>query len=521
MGDTILIVHPMEAVRRRIKEGLALSDVSFADAADAREAVRLLGRQLPDVILAASEMPGISGYELCEQVRAGRVHGAPVVLVIERATESDKARAVQAGATDVLEWPPSPIDLHLRIGGILERRHLERQLQQQNHFLYQLHQFATGLNSLETVEETMDATLIVAVSLTFSGQACILTPDETGANLRVARHLGVSDDVADTLRVRIGEPVSGTVFRDNVPVVVNDPSQMPPGLMEDAAFFCRAPFASLPVRTDDNAVGVLNVLGTPGRVYSDQDVKILRCIATTAAVAIQSQRRRLHADSTRDAAMVGLAALAEWRDPETGDHLERLRAYARVLAEGLRSNPKYARVIDRGFLESLSRSVPLHDIGKVGIPDHILRKPGKLTDEEFEIMKTHTEVGARVLAAVAARAGGDGFLQMARDIAYCHHEKWDGSGYPRGLAGDVIPLAARITAVADVYDALATDRVYRKAWPHAKVVEYILANSGTHFDPDIIKVFAARAGEFERLHSEMSVHQPGPEGREPSVVAVG
>lgn len=521
MGDTILIVHPMETVRRRIREGLALPDVSFADATDAREALRLLDRQRPDIILAASEMPGLSGHELCEQVRARLVLGPPVVLLIEQATETEKVRAVQAGAADILEWPPSSIELRLRIGGILDRRHLEQQLQQQNHFLYQLHQFATRLNTLETVEETMDATLIVAVSLTFSSQACLMTPDETGAGLRVARQLGARDEVMDGLRVRVGHPVSGAVFLDNAPLVVNDPARMPPGLTDDAAFFSRVPFASLPVRTEDNAVGVLNLVGTPGRVYSDQDVKILRCIATTAAVAIQSQRRRLRADSTRDAAMVGLAALAEWRDPETGDHLERLRAYARVLAEGLRSNPKYVRVIDRPFLESLSRSVPLHDIGKVGIPDHILRKPGKLTDEEFEIMKTHTEVGARVLAAVAARAGGDGFLQMARDIAYCHHEKWDGSGYPRGLAGDAIPLAARITAVADVYDALATDRVYRNAWPHAKVVEYVIANSGTHFDPDVIKVFVAHAEDFRRLQSEMSAHQPCAEGPEPIAVAVG
>ncbi|MBI4665532.1 MAG: two-component system response regulator [Nitrospinae bacterium] len=206
---------------------------------------------------------------------------------------------------------------------------------------------------------------------------------------------------------------------------------------------------------------------------------------------------------TRDAAIFGLAKLAENRDPETGAHLERIRNYTRALAQRLKKNPKFEPVVNDEFVGKIYQSSPLHDIGKVGIPDHILLKPGKLTPEEFEVMKRHSAIGGDSLAA--AQRGDDSaenFLSMGRDIAYYHHEKWNGTGYPKGLKGEEIPLSARIMALADVYDALVSKRVYKEPMTHEDAREIIMHGSGTHFDPDIAQTFFAIEKEFKNIRAD-------------------
>jgi putative two-component system response regulator len=202
-----------------------------------------------------------------------------------------------------------------------------------------------------------------------------------------------------------------------------------------------------------------------------------------------------------------LSNLAESRDPETGEHLARVREYCRVLAQELgTTSKKCARVITPAYVENLFTASPLHDIGKVGIPDHVLRKPGRLTEDEFEVMKTHTTLGAATLRAVDAEYPGNGFIQMGIEIVESHHEKWDGSGYPHGLAGESIPLSARIMALADVYDALRSKRCYKERFSHEKSRGIILEQRGRHFDPDLVDCFLRREAEFEaiwaRLHHD-------------------
>jgi putative two-component system response regulator len=218
------------------------------------------------------------------------------------------------------------------------------------------------------------------------------------------------------------------------------------------------------------------------------------------------EERTLEMLSTRDAALFGFARLAEYRDPETGAHLDRIRSYTKILAHWLSENGPYTSIIDDEFVHRIGFSSPLHDIGKVGIPDAILLKPGPLTEGEFETMKTHTLIGGDTLQAAVQRSlTGDEFLAMGRDIAYHHHEKWNGKGYPRGLAGEDIPLAARIMAVADVYDALVSKRVYKDAFSHEKAVAIIIEESGTSFDPAVITAFQALEKGFvdiKRLHAE-------------------
>ena len=208
------------------------------------------------------------------------------------------------------------------------------------------------------------------------------------------------------------------------------------------------------------------------------------------------------ADLTRmtDAVIWAMAALAERRDAETPHHLRRMQLYVRALAERLQQHPRFAHELPDEHIALLYQAAPLHDIGKAAIPDAILQKPGKLTPEEFEVVKLHTVYGREAIDDVCTAFGADStFLRFAREITYCHQEKFDGSGYPQGLAGDAIPVSARLLAVADVYDALVSRRVYKPAFTHETAVELIRQGSGEHFDPDIVDAMLAIEEAFDAI----------------------
>jgi PAS domain S-box-containing protein len=202
---------------------------------------------------------------------------------------------------------------------------------------------------------------------------------------------------------------------------------------------------------------------------------------------------------TQGVAMVGLAKLAEYRDPETGHHLERMRTYSRLLAEELSTLPEYSAYITSEYIDGIYNSSPLHDIGKVGIPDSILLKPGRLTPAEFEIMKDHSRIGGDALQAADHQLEGESFLTLAKEIAYHHHEKWDGTGYPDGLRGNSIPLSARIVAIADVYDALTSKRVYKDPVSHDQARSIIIEGTAKHFAEDVVRAFLKREPDILKV----------------------
>jgi putative two-component system response regulator len=199
---------------------------------------------------------------------------------------------------------------------------------------------------------------------------------------------------------------------------------------------------------------------------------------------------------TREVAIFAMAKLAESRDPETGAHLERVRDYCRVIAQNFAGRPEFSQIVTAEYIRLIYQTSPLHDIGKVGIPDSVLLKPGRLSDREFEIMKTHTEIGAQTLAAALEQFPGITFLEMARDIAATHHERFDGAGYPNHLAGEQIPLCGRIVALADVYDALTSKRIYKNEFTHDVARAIILGEAGRQFDPVIVDAFRQTEAEF-------------------------
>ncbi|SFG17160.1 HD-GYP domain-containing protein [Sporolactobacillus nakayamae] len=218
----------------------------------------------------------------------------------------------------------------------------------------------------------------------------------------------------------------------------------------------------------------------------------------------QNLRRERMLQKAQSATLFSLVKLLESRDVTSGAHVERVSSSCKLLAEELQRLPNFQKQVDSAYIENLYEACPLHDIGKVGIPDDILLKPGKLTDEEFEVMKKHTVIGAETLLKIQHKYPGNKFLQMGIALTRSHHEKWDGSGYPDGIAGDAIPLSARIVALTDVYDALRSKRPYKPGYSHEKAVEIIKQERGLHFDPVITDVFLVHGKLFQTLYDQFN-----------------
>ncbi|MBW6420465.1 HD domain-containing protein [Rhizobium sp. XQZ8] len=267
--------------------------------------------------------------------------------------------------------------------------------------------------------------------------------------------------------------------------------------------------AMVPVRQDD-PIGAIGAYWAKAARPCDESVRILQRIANSAAIAITNvslinslAAAKEDAARARDAMILAMASLAETRDHETGNHIRRTQHYVRALAEALRDHGGYEALLSDDVIDLLYKSAPLHDIGKVGIPDSILLKPGRLEPEEYEVMKTHAELGRAAIATAERYMGSTTpFLSLAKEIAHTHHEKWNGTGYPQGLKGEDIPICGRIMAIADVYDALVSERIYKPAMPHDDAVGLIVREAGTHFDPALVGVFAKIAPKFAEIRRQ-------------------
>lgn len=237
-------------------------------------------------------------------------------------------------------------------------------------------------------------------------------------------------------------------------------------------------------------------------VASNDEFGVIAHFTNQTIEALQARTTELA--QMRDVTILALASLAETRDNETGAHILRTQQYVRVLAEHLKDHSRFKSVLTPSMVDLIYKSAPLHDAGKVGIPDAILLKPGKLTDEEYSIMKQHSLIGAQALESAQAILGENSFLSVAREIMETHHEKWDGSGYPYGLVGKAIPISGRLMALADVYDALISERVYKPAFSHEKARNIIVEGRGTHFDPDVVDAFLELETTFQEVAIEFA-----------------
>ncbi len=508
-----LILHPDAEAREACRDILSGEGWSVVEAETRAEAEGRWQIDPPDLVITGLGDSDLDGLPIARALRSDPVtEDLPVIVIHGEEDAPDWAAMRDAGVDTCITIPrvPSELPLCLRSLSRLQRSRIElsrgrSRLGEQTRALELLLDFSAALARIETLDVILEATVEAATSLTSCRRISIMLPDAERRRLRIAASTGIEDHVVRNVSLEAGESIAGRVFESGRAVVISNQEQVKTFLGDgELRVFRGLPMLTTPMSASETIVGVLNVTDRIAeRPFEASELSYLNLLTNYAASAIQNVRTREARDHARDSIVVALAKLAEHRDNDTGKHLERVTAYSIKLAMELRKSPAHAVQIDHGFIQNLERAAPLHDIGKVAIPDAILLKPGKLTDAEMTIMKRHPTVGADTIQALLSRTPDSGFLYMAEQIARSHHEWIDGSGYPQGLEGDRIPLAARILALADVYDALTTQRVYKDAFAHRTSVEIILKESGTHFDKDIVKVFLMVEPEFERLAKEL------------------
>jgi response regulator RpfG family c-di-GMP phosphodiesterase len=484
VNRSVLLVDDSEellAVARELLDGRFA--VHVATSAD--EALALLARQGPfAVVVSDQDMPGKTGLEFFAALRSSAPETLRILCSGSCAGQLALRGLDEVGIFRFLEKPLTAERLRAAVEEAVERYHRvveERLLTEQLAFAreslleithaleHRLAQQALQLNELEALNAALGHARSVEEIARESCAAIVRLLDGRGS------------------RCLLEDPLTGA------------------GAVESSVRALAAPIVSVPLVAGERLYGYLEVEELcAGATLTPSARRVLGAVAAATAVAARTQAHRRERDCAQHAAIFALARLAEYRDDETGRHLERVSGYARLVAEALREAGRYPGVLSDGFVRDLVLAAPLHDIGKVGIPDAVLLKPGKLTPEEWVVMRRHTTIGAETLRAVLESAGEQSFLRLAHEIAWCHHERWDGNGYPRGLVGQEIPLAARIVSIADCYDALTTRRPYKGPWTHADALAWIGEQAGAQFDPDVVAAFQARAGEADAIRGQLA-----------------
>jgi HD-GYP domain-containing protein (c-di-GMP phosphodiesterase class II) len=326
----------------------------------------------------------------------------------------------------------------------------------------------------------------------------LFTFEEEDGVLEPRAWSGFADDLAKAaISLAEGKSTLHQAFLEEYLIYVPDVAAAPEGIRLHPEMSSEL---VIPIISKRGPVGLIDFGSRTKAAFSDQDIQLCSMLVDQLAFSLENIVLLDELTATRDAVIHGMALLAESRDGHIGGHLTRICAYAELLANRLMLDSVHGGQVDDDFVQTISRSAALHDVGKVGIPDDILLKPDRLTAGEYEIMKTHTTIGGDLLEKLMRGHGSFLMLRMGADVAYGHHERWDGQGYPRGQQGEDIPLAARIVAICDFYDALTSKRIYKGALPHDDVINLVREESGAQFDPHLVSVFCERAAEFQEIH---------------------
>ena len=481
----ILIVDDSKLVRTMIKKSLQPLDLEFYEAANGMDAMDMIFDVDPHLVTVDVEMPGINGFELCEQIRnipPERLIGlaeTPIIMITGTTDHRTREKGFQVGATEFINKPFTEIELLRRTKAILEPE-----------------QNLSTLTML-TVDDSSMVRKIVRNSLL-----------QTGVNIVEAENGQVALDILsdpsqqiDLLLTDWEMPVmNGLELVNNVRTTLKN---------------LKIPIIMLTsVTSQENIIiafksGVNDYLTKP---FIKEE--IIARLTTHLEQCWQIKQTQLHLSElehkviernkklweTQEATINVIAALVENRDPETGLHIINTQQYVALLAEKVIKLPEYRNTLNPEWSSLVTKCAPLHDIGKVGVSDAILLKPGKLTDKEFDEMKKHTLYGEYALKKAMKELGDSNYLDIAVEIIGSHHEKWDGGGYPRGLQGENIPLSGRIMAIADVYDALVSKRPYKDPMPHEKACQIIMEGRGGHFDPQLVEIFMEYQEKFNGIN---------------------
>ncbi len=479
-------------------------------AASAAEAMRLLSHDTPDIIVADAELPDADAEALMHRLRLNLYAAEVAILLVQRAEDWGRAEvALSAGADQVAAYPLTPYELRTRVQSLRGVLRARRTAQQTSDHRAELAQAllvfvdtCAAVDSAAGLDTVFEHAVSATTGLTASVQAAILLKPRAVEELVVAATIGERFGQRGA-HIAACNQTAFQVARTGVLMLADERDQAHAGGTADA----QAAYVPLVVAASGGQPDCLGVLyarassSTPR--FSERDLRFLELLSMRTASAIQHVMSRSWADQTRDTLVRALVMLTERRDDDTGRHIDRVTTYARLLAEKLRERRDLGAVINDNFIQNLLRTTALHDIGKVGIPDTILFKPGPLEAVERSVMQTHTIIGADTLRAAQADLPESDMLQMAEDIARYHHERVDGTGYPERLRGDQIPLAARIVALADVYDALRSARPYKDSLEHAAAVDIIVAGRDRQFDSRIVDAFLAQQDRFAQCAEEL------------------
>ncbi len=517
--DSVLIVDDDPRLMFILRAHLAAAGYAVSEASNAESGIAAAKSGKPDLIVMDVGLPGINGIEATRRLKSDpTTEKIPIIMLTGRSDTDHVVMALDAGAQEYVVKPFDVAELLARIRTVhrlsktrqeLDRlnEHLVTEIDSRTSRLRTLYHFTRALNEAGTSNEILQLIVDAVKDVTGCQRISILLKDEDGGHLSCHCATGIDPQLAKKIRVGINDGIAGKVFtsgRTYVASTYDSPDRTSDRYDSDS--FVSTPLIATSIMTPEERIGVLSITDKRGgKTFSSDEVECIRSIADSGAIAIHNQMHRERLDRSVEVLLMTVGRLAEYRDNETSKHLERVREYSRLLAEELKIDSCYSDKITDETIENIYRAAPMHDIGKVGIPDYILCKPAKLTDMEYDIMKRHCQIGREVLQSAITRTGPVPLLQMCVDIAASHHERFDGKGYPDRLKGSEIPLAARILALVDAYDAITSKRRYKEATDHERAVAIIRKDAGAHFDPELIEPFlrcADRFDEIRRSHAD-------------------
>lgn len=421
------------------------------------EGLARIGHRGPDIVVV-NESAGLDGPALVRHLKQNPATAAIPVLMLGARTGKDALEAaIACGADEYVNRPLRPQDLLLRVRSLCLLGHSRSELARSNEIrseqarmLTLVLDYSRTLAATEELDPVLEHTIAVTAELTFSRRVSIMLPDATRQHLQVAKAIGIDPEEVPHIRVPIGSGTAGRVFATRRSAIINSPDQVTANKASySSRFYASVPMVSSVSGASQPVIGVLNVSDRyAGHPFEPRELEFIDLISNIAAAAIHEIQIREARDEARRSAVTALVNLAEQRDGATRQHIDRVTHFCMMLARQLRTMPPHDERIDDAFLSNLERAVPLHDVGKVAIPDDILLKPGKLTEHELAVMRSDVDVGRETIRTLIDPASDVAFLRMAEEVAGGHHEWFDGSGYPQGLSGERIPLSARVAAVA-------------------------------------------------------------------------
>lgn len=506
---TLLLVDDDAMLRAVLAAHLRYAGFDVREADNGRTCLDLAAELRPDLIVMDVAMPVMDGIEATRRLKAeDATRDIPVIMLTASARSEDLVVALETGAQEYVRKPFEMSELLARVRTVhrlvLARRELdsvnqrlEDDVRVKTGRLQTLYDCMRDLNRADSRPAILDRVIRAVQDVSGARHVSILLVDSSDEYLVCERAAGVDPSVVKRIRVSAVEDMRRKGSHGGG---ILGAALQAAGV--DGRKYDRDAFVVTPLETPGGILGIVNATGKPDDApFTHEEIECIGSIADAAAIALDNAQRRDELARSVRVLLATIGHLAEYRDEETTLHLERVAKITGILARQLARAGEYRAIITDEFVDMIVQAAPLHDIGKVGIPDDILTKAGKLTHEEFQIMKTHTDIGRRVLSMPLDPQHPVPLLEMCIDIAFCHHERFNGMGYPRRVAGDAIPLPARIVAVVDVYDAMTSRRRYKRERSHDDALRTIREERGEHFDPVIVDAFLACHEEFDAVRA--------------------